>query len=217
MRHHWIPALMLSTVLAAPAMASMGGSSMPSTPSSSSTPTGSDEPTLRQLAERDYGDAYSEIAKAKKDIEDKKDANAQKRFQKALSRARDAVTKDSTYFEAWNLVGYASRKTGKYDDAVAAYVKCLGIAFDYAPAREYLGEAYLEMNKPDLARAQLAMLERLKATDQAAELKSALDTYAAAHPEAATPAPDASAASTIAPPATTSPAVAAPADSASAK
>ncbi len=199
MRHNrMLPLLVLSSVLAVPALASMGGGgggSAPSMPSSSTDPASTDGPTVRQQAERAYGDAYSEIAKAKKDLADKKDDNAKKRFTKALGRAREAVGLDSTYHEAWNLVGYASRKLGKYDDAVAAYQTCLGIAYDYAPAREYLGEAYLEMGKPDLARQQLAVLERLKATDETAELTAAVNTYAAAHPEAAAPAATASAGS----------------------
>src|SRR5207249_173721 len=75
-----------------------------------------------------------------------------------------------------------------------AYLKCLGIKFDYAPAREYLGEAYLEMGKVAQAREQLAVLERLKASDSVTELKASIDAYVAAHPEAAAPADSAAAA-----------------------
>ena len=170
---------------ATPALASLGGSSTPEPrPSTPEVPAG-DMPTVRQQAERSYAGAYEEIAKAKKDVADKKDKNAEKRFKKALERAQDAVQLDSTYHEAWNLVGYASRKLKKYDDAVAAYQKALGIQYDYAPAREYLGETYLEMNQPDKARDQLAVLERLKAPNEAAELRAAIELYASAHPEAA--------------------------------
>jgi len=186
----WKPVypLLLTAVLAAPAFASMGSGKEPETPSSTpSTPSTSDASTssLRQEAERDYGDAYNEIAKAKKDLEAKKDKNAEKRFRKALDRAKGAVEKDSTYHEAWNLVGYSARKLKDYDQAVAAYLKCLSIKFDYAPAREYLGEAYLEMGKVDKAREQLAMLQSQKAADSVTELKASIDAYVTAHPEAA--------------------------------
>jgi tetratricopeptide (TPR) repeat protein len=196
MRITWMLSLFVSAALAGPALASMGGGgSPPSIPASSPDLNPSGQPTPRQQAERDYGDAYSEIAKARKDVAAGKGKTTAKRFQKALDRARHAVELDSTYHEAWNLVGYASRKLGMYDDAVAAYVKCLGIQYDYAPAREYLGEAYVEMGKLDKAREQLAALERLKATDESAELKGVIDTYVAAHPDAAAPATDAAAGS----------------------
>ena len=138
--------------------------------------------TQRQLAERDYGDAYNEIAKAKKDVAAAKAGSAAKRYRKARERAQRAVETDSTYHEAWNLLGYSARKLGDHDAAIAAYTKCLGIQYDYAPAREYLGEAYLEIGKPDKARAQLAILDKLGATAEAPGLRAAVDAWVAAHP-----------------------------------
>ena len=194
---HMLP-LFASLTFVAPALASMGGGGgapkEPETPSSTSETQSESQATARQQAERYYGDAYDEIAKAKKDLGDSKDKNAEKHFRKALDRARNAVELDSTYHEAWNLVGYASRKLKNYDQAIAAYLKCLGIKFDYAPAREYLGEAYIETGKVAQAREQLAVLERLKASDSVTELKASIDAYVAAHPEAAAPADSAAAA-----------------------
>ena len=179
MRSKQVLALFVALAFAAPAFASMGGSSTPEPrqPSSSTASESAATMTLRQQAERDYGDAYDEIAKAKKDAAEKKDKNAEKRYKKALERAQRAVETDSTYHEAWNLVGYASRKLGKYDQAVAAYQKCLSLRFDYAPAREYLGETYLELKNLDKALVQQAILEKLKATAEAAVLMAAIDTY----------------------------------------
>ncbi len=116
---------------------------VPSTPSTS-MPQGSGIKSPRQMAEETYALAYEEVGRAKKDLADKKDKNAQKKFKKALERGEEAVKLDPAYHEAWNLVGYCSRKLGDYDKAFAAYEKCLAVKFDYAPAREYLGEAWLE-------------------------------------------------------------------------
>ena len=65
--------------------------------------------------------------------------------------------------EAWNLVGYTARKTGDYDKSFKAYQRCLDIKPDYAPAREYLGEAWLDKGEVKKAHDQLLWLERLAA------------------------------------------------------
>jgi tetratricopeptide (TPR) repeat protein len=199
-------------IAASPALASMGGSSssMPTPPPNPVEATDqSTTPTLRQQAERDYGDAYQLVAKAKQDQADGKAKNAEKKFKKALERGARAAEIDSTYYEAWNLVGFCSRMLKDYDRSIAAYDKCLAIKPDYAPAREYLGEAYVELGKPDQAREQLAWLEKAQANDELGRLRAALDVWDKAHPSAApvaTPG-DAPTAETAAAPA------AAPADS----
>jgi len=200
-------------VAAAPALASMGGGSS-NTPPPQSTPvqvTDSDTgPSARQQAEREYGDAYQQVAKGKQDLADGKAKNAEKKFKKALDRGSKAVDIDPTYYEAWNLVGFCSRMLKDYDRSLASYEKCLAIKPDYAPAREYLGEAYVELGKPDQAREQLAYLEKAQATEETARLRTALDLWDKAHPGAAP------AAATTGTETTAAPAAAAPADSASA-
>ena len=182
MRSMQLVAVLTTLAFATPALANMGGSAAPEPKQpSGSTASAAATMTPRQQAERDYGDAYNEIARARKDAAEKKDKNAEKRYRKALERAQRAVETDSAYHEAWNLVGYASRRLGKHDEAVAAYKKCLGLRFDYAPAREYLGETYLEMKQLDQALEQHAILERLKATGEAAELMAAIETYRVAN------------------------------------
>jgi len=186
----WTPilTLTLTAALTGTALADMGGAPKsdptptPTTPSTEASTTTIETP--RQQAERSYSDAYDEVAKAKKDAANKKDKNAEKHFKKALEKAQQAVQTDSTYYEAWNLVGYSSRNLKNYDGAVAAYSKALAIKPDYAPAREYLGEAYLEMGQIAKAREQLAMLVKLDATAEQSDLKTAIAAYEAAHPEA---------------------------------
>jgi tetratricopeptide (TPR) repeat protein len=138
--------------------------------------------SARQDAERYYGEAYDEIAKAKKEVAAGKTKNVEKRYKKAVDRGRQACEYDPTYHEAWNLVGYASRKLGKYDDALTAYSTCLKLQPMYAPARQYLGEAYLDMGKPDMAKEQLTYLERMEAPEELATLKAAFEAYEKAHP-----------------------------------
>ena len=162
-------------------------SSPPSEPSASATP--------RQQAEEIYAKAYEEIAKAKKDLADGKAKNAEKKFKKALDGGERATALDATYHEAWNLVGYASRKLGDYDKAFSAYDKCLSIKPDYAPAIEYRGEAYLEKGNLDKAKEQLVLLQRYNAGDDAKTLSAQIDAYVTKHPEAAPSTPAAPAAS----------------------
>jgi len=179
----------LTILVAAPALASMGGGRPSNPPPSSSTPpSGSesesdDSNSPRKQAERAYADAYDQVGKGNADLANSKTKDAQKKFKKALDAAQQAVTLDPKYHEAWNLVGYTSRKLGDYDGALKAYATCLDIKPDYAPAREYLGEAYVELGQIDKAREQLVMLDHQEATDEAKTLKSKIDTWSAAHPD----------------------------------
>ena len=175
-------------LIAPAAFASMGGGSGASGASPPQPPGTTDakpEPGPREQAEGYYAQAYDEIARAKKELADGKDKNAQKSFKRALEYGEKATDLDDKYFEAWNLVGFAARKTGDYDKAFASYDKCLEIKSDYAPAREYLGEAWLDKGEPAKAREQLTLLEKFGATDDAATLRTAIEAYEKAHPAAA--------------------------------
>jgi tetratricopeptide (TPR) repeat protein len=145
--------------------------------------------SARQEAEQSYALAYEEVGKAKQDLEDGKPKKAEKKFQRALEGCEKAVLLDERYHEAWNLLGFTARKLGDYDKAFKAYDRCLMIKPDYAPAREYLGEAWLEKGDAKQARLQIVWLERLGATEELKALKAQYDVWAAAHPDsAATPA-----------------------------
>jgi tetratricopeptide (TPR) repeat protein len=60
--------------------------------------------------------------------------------------------------EAYNLSGFAYRKLGKYEQALKFYDQALKLNPHNRGALEYLGEAYLEMDRPKDAQA---MLDRL--------------------------------------------------------
>ena len=112
----------------------------------------------------------------------------------AVEAQRSAVTLRPAFPEAWNELGFALRNQGRYPESLNAYDHALKLRPNFPEALEYLGEAYLEMGKVAQAREQLALLERLKASDSVTELKASIDAYVAAHPEAAAPADSAAAA-----------------------
>jgi tetratricopeptide (TPR) repeat protein len=60
--------------------------------------------------------------------------------------------------DAWNRSGFAWRKLGDYDRALADYDQALELDPYHRGALEYLGEAYLELDRPDAAAV---LLERL--------------------------------------------------------
>jgi len=184
--------VLLALAFASPAFASFGhGDSSPAPPKSSDpTQDAIKEATgNRGEAEKWYHDAYDDVQKAKSALDGKKDKDAEKKFRRALERGQKAVQIDSTYYEAWNLVGYASRKLKDYDGAISSYQRCLKIKSDYAPAREYLGEAYLEMGKIDLAKEQLAAIDATANGEEARTLNTAIQEWVKAHPEASSAAP----------------------------
>jgi tetratricopeptide (TPR) repeat protein len=59
---------------------------------------------------------------------------------------------------AHNLMGFAHRKLGDYPAALEAYDKALTLNPYNRGALEYLGEAYLELDRPDDAKATLDRL-----------------------------------------------------------
>ena len=62
---------------------------------------------------------------------------------------------------ALNYRGYATRKLGRTDEGISYYLKSVAIDPSYPQVREYLGEAYIVEGKYDLAKEQLATIERL--------------------------------------------------------
>ena len=83
-------------------------------------------------------------------------------------------------YQAWNYVGYASRKVGKYENALAAYDRALSLKPDYAEAIEYRGHAYLGLNR--LSEAKAAYLALFAGNRQlAATLLTAMQAWVGEH------------------------------------
>jgi tetratricopeptide (TPR) repeat protein len=62
--------------------------------------------------------------------------------------------------EAYNLSGFAYRKLGDYQRALELYDKALRLNPHNRGALEYLGETYLEMDRPKDAQAMLDRLDQ---------------------------------------------------------
>jgi tetratricopeptide (TPR) repeat protein len=87
---------------------------------------------------------------------DKAAHEARERYTQALAKFQQATGLDPALPEAWNYVGYTSRKLGHYEEALAAYDKALTLKPGFADALEYRGEAYLALSRiPDAQQAYL--------------------------------------------------------------
>jgi tetratricopeptide (TPR) repeat protein len=88
--------------------------------------------------------------------DDKKKAKAQDKAKRQYENARgyfaSALQRKADMYEAWNYVGYTSRKLGEYDKALQSYDEALRLNPSYGEAIEYRGEAYLGLNRIDDAK-----------------------------------------------------------------
>jgi len=57
--------------------------------------------------------------------------------------------------EALNYKGYATRKLGRIEEGIGYYLQSVKLDANYTQVREYLGEAYIQLGRLDLAREQL--------------------------------------------------------------
>ena len=63
-----------------------------------------------------------------------------------------------------NMLGYSNRKAGRIELGISYYAKALAHKPDFVLAREYLGEGYVAAGKIDLAKVQLAEIEKVCGT-----------------------------------------------------
>lgn len=99
-------------------------------------------------------------------------------FADALPLLKQEVANDPSNADAWNLIGFSSRKMGDYAASEAAYDKALAIDPKHKGALEYKGELYLTMG--NLAGAE-ALLVRLRnaCSFNCGEVKTLKDAIAA--------------------------------------
>jgi tetratricopeptide (TPR) repeat protein len=96
--------------------------------------------------EADAAKAKSE-ARRKEQLVWAKDA-----YQRARGLFEEATRGAPQMPEAWNGLGYTSRKVGDYDAALAAYEKAIALRPGYPEATEYRAEAYLGLGRVDDAK-----------------------------------------------------------------
>jgi len=179
-------------LLCTPSISRAAGSSPPPPPPPREMPSanasaGQTDSTMipgRADAEKSYKKGWEISEDAKKQLAAGKQDDAKKKFGKALKKFREATDYDPKYFEAWNMVGFCSRKSGDLKGSFEAYHKCLEIEPEYAQAHEYLGEAYLMTNDLAKAKEQLLWLVSRK-SDQAGELATKIEAFEKGTPGAA--------------------------------
>jgi tetratricopeptide (TPR) repeat protein len=79
-------------------------------------------------------------------------AAAKAAYGKAREQFKAATQADPNLAQAWNGLGYSSRKLGDYKAALAAYDKAIELRMGYPEATEYRGEAYLALNRTEDAK-----------------------------------------------------------------
>jgi predicted Zn-dependent protease len=147
-------AVALSAVAALPAMANGGGGS---SDWSTTTPT----------------------RKANPDFENAKSAIAAKQYTNAIGWLQRVIAAEPNNPEAYNLMGFATRKSGNPTGSLQYYQKALSLDPKHLGAHEYIGEAYLMLDQPQQAEAHLARLDQLCTfgCKEYRDLKTAIANY----------------------------------------
>jgi tetratricopeptide (TPR) repeat protein len=116
----------------------------------------------------------SEYALGKKAVEAKDWANA-------IQFLSKAEVQDDRNPDLENLLGYAYRNIGRFDEAFRHYEIALRLNPRHRGAREYIGEAYLMVNNLAKAEEHLAALKEicLIPCEEYADLEKAIAAYRA--------------------------------------
>jgi tetratricopeptide (TPR) repeat protein len=101
------------------------------------------------------------------------------RYQEALDDL-DMLDNPNTP-RALNYRGYATRKLGRTDEGISYYLKSVALDPAYPQVREYLGEAYVIQGKYDLAKDQLATIEKLCGSKDCEYYEDLADALEKAH------------------------------------
>jgi tetratricopeptide (TPR) repeat protein len=101
------------------------------------------------------------------------------RYQEALD-VLDMLDNSNTP-RALNYRGYATRKLGKTDEGINYYLRSVALDPAYPQVREYLGEAYVIQGKFDLAKDQLATIEKLCGSKDCEYYEDLADALQKAH------------------------------------
>jgi tetratricopeptide (TPR) repeat protein len=101
------------------------------------------------------------------------------RFTAAIPMLERVVARDGSNADAYNWLGYATRRNGNPSGAVPYYEKALAIDPKHRGAHEYLGEAYLLLDDLPKARVHLARLDSLcfLPCSEYRDLKKAVEAY----------------------------------------
>ena len=125
------------------------------------------QPSSSASGDPDYGRAKSMIEA--------------KKYGEAIPLLQLVVAKNPKNADAYNLLGFATRKSGNPQGSLQYYTTALQIDPKHLGANEYIGEAYLMLGQPQQAEQHLARLDQLCVFGCAEhrELKAAIASYKA--------------------------------------
>ncbi len=127
----------------------------------------------------DPGEADGAAAKLDPDYAAGKQAIEAKNWSAAIKSLSSAALRDSRNADIQNYLGYAYRHTGQFDLAFRHYERALQLNPRHRGAHEYVGEAYLMVNKLEKAEEHLAALQNicLLPCEEYEDLKKAIAGY----------------------------------------
>ena len=82
-------------------------------------------------------------------------------YEQALADLEIHIDKNRTSADAFNWIGYANRKLGRFEKAQKAYARALFLDPDHKGAHEYAGELRLLLGDLEGAERHLAALDRI--------------------------------------------------------
>ena len=100
-------------------------------------------------------------------------------YQAAIPLLEKVVQRDGSNADAYNWLGYATRKNGNPSGALPYYEKALAIDPKHRGAHEYIGEAYLMLDNLPKAKDHLRTLDKLCffPCSEYSDLKKAVEAY----------------------------------------
>jgi Flp pilus assembly protein TadD len=127
----------------------------------------------------DPGENDSAAAKLDPDYAAGKQAIEAKNWSAAIKSLSSAALRDTRNADIQNYLGYAHRHMGQFDLAFKHYERALQLNSRHRGAHEYVGEAYLLVNKLAKAEEHLAALQKicLLPCEEYEDLKKAIAGY----------------------------------------
>ena len=125
----------------------MGGGSSSSSSSSSSTSYSSSNDSGSYKSANRFGEV-NKLIKLEKFAE----------AHKMLKKMKKVITDEA---DRLNLLGFTARKSGDLDTAGDYYQQALALNPKHTGALEYQGELFLQLGKIDLAKANLAKIDKI--------------------------------------------------------
>lgn len=100
------------------------------------------------------------------------------KYPAAIKKLQAFLERNDTNADAWNLLGFASRKNGDMETAQNAYENALELNFEHLGALEYQGELFISMGKMEDAERNLKLLGKLcpSGCDELSELQAAFES-----------------------------------------